>query len=242
MRTVITVDIDGYEVVKGFDRPVIDPGATKAKAKKWLAEQPQAKTIEDLAETIRTSKDRHQQIKDRQKLQEMLRTSALKYLGYVRENTQYCHPKPGEYMITEQEFHRLKAVSVAPGFVLLRDGSLLRDDRGKFFWHKEKDRWVKTKIRKLGFSLPQDSAFFEDLSSGDQEQIVEQYRSDPIGTLSEADKDDQYNLTLERIKQKASEELRKLKAVGDPEAEKNVEKILKASIKNLNEKFGRSGG
>jgi len=258
MRTVITKNIDGFDVVIGFGYAVVDPMATRARVAELMKDDPDKKRAEEIGEEINTifneanavAKTRCEEenvtdLKEKMKVYYEERAKAQVEIDVKSEELHSClsrllikrnelrvknpvffNPKKGEYLLIDDvEYDSLSSISVPKGSLLLRDGSLIVDQRGEFYWEKKGQKWIKTKIKKLGFKLPGGARFFDDLSEADKKEAASQYAANYISTLSDEDFKDLIALKNEEAAMKAKKLRHKLKAEGDPATEEKVKRF-----------------
>jgi hypothetical protein len=119
MRTVITTERNGVEIIDGFGYAVVDPAKTSKDADRVVK---QSDAYKRAAAMCPPSGDF-----DAELMPKLVTEIQSEYDRLRRENPVYCHPKPGEYILTADEFAGLLEAfeSLAPGQVLTRDGQVM---------------------------------------------------------------------------------------------------------------------
>lgn len=256
MRTVITKNVDGFDVVIGFGYAVVDPMATRARISELMEDDPDKKRAEEISEEInvlfteanavaktRCEEENVTDLKEKYKVYYEERAKAQVEIDVKSEELHSClskllvkrnelrvknpvffNPKSGEELVDDVEYDSLSNIVVPKGSLLLRDGSLIVDQRDEFYWEKKSQKWIKTKIKKLGFKLPGGAKFFDDLSEVNKKEAASQYADNHLSTLSDEDFADLIALKNEETVMEMKRLRRKLKAEGDPAIEEKLKR------------------
>ena len=211
-KTVIFKTVDGHEVIKGFDRPTVDPVETSKIVNEAIKDTPeyqaaQAKKAEytdavrELSEIQKkykkgakvSSEDQHAWntalgiMSVRQdELKPLARDLKDKTLALRREHAVYFTPRDGEVIKTADEVDALvgKIKDRTPGTVIILDGSEVKDNRGRVFFRKSGGKWGRTHIVRLGDAIPVDAVLDQDVTDTQRGEI----ERDRVLALPEAEK------------------------------------------------------
>lgn len=210
MRTVISKKIDDHEVIIGFDRPVVDPVATKKVVIDILEKDGDLKKIFDLSEALRVKIDEyHKNFYSRKpnmakialiqiQIQELEKKYIAKLQGVEnkrrkleKENPAYFEPKSGEYIISESICKKIEQIQIDENHVKCLkkieddfDVYMINDFRGKKFFEKTSNGWKEHLITKLDSNVPLNAKELKDLSESEMKEYQEQMDLRRIRSMS----------------------------------------------------------
>lgn len=227
MKTIITREIDGVNVVVGFGKLQIDPEETRKKqvalldqSAEYQAYQQSVADIQHIRPALKNNP------RDRQRWQNEMDTARLA-LAVAQSNLDdfkarnfdqtitFVHPRKNEVpeIATDgtRNFDHNDFKSKLPKKktkkLLTVDGDLLDDLRGQEFWKKEDDKWSSIKIKKLSDITAELSNMTESsqLSDGDKGEIAEQFESERIIALSNQERTEEKNIALQGAASRAAQ-------------------------------------
>jgi hypothetical protein len=191
-KTIITKEIDGQEIVIGFDVPIFDPEATKVAARDLVAAIPGDAEKKEKALSIA---QKQRQLKNatpeaaavlnaeiaalRQELHDLANARQVEILKIWKENAVYFEPKKGEYIHEEEDLVELmQKMSDKPADkLLLRTGEYISDYRNRIVYEKIDNRWEKSRMEKLG-DVPKNFILKEGLNLTQLTEIQNQTEAD----------------------------------------------------------------
>lgn len=218
MKTIITREIDGYNVVMGIDYPIIDSVATRLKVDNIVKDDPEmleaAKVTNQIAKLhkayfkLSNAKKRRfagkmQTLRERfdlliPVLAKLRASTDEKRWKLFNEDPIYFQPKPGERIISDEEAESFD-IPRPENRVLLRNGDFIPDFRGVKYWLKTDDRWSLNEITKIGIPVPSWSVPELSLTLDQQVEIRAQFETDRISRLT----DDEKNKESDAVKKGA---------------------------------------
>ena len=177
MKTVITKEVDGHQIITGFDKQVFDPMATKEKVSKILEADEtfliMAQEIKGLTEKqVNEYKEYWEKVKknpalrekasydlfiaSQQEIQNRLIEVYKKVAEYkekiTKKNAVYFEPKKDEIPITDEKYDSLVAkvaVSKRHQHITI-DGNIVEDYRGMDYYIPDGGDWKKETKSTLG--------------------------------------------------------------------------------------------
>ena len=198
-KTVLFETIDGHEIIRGFDRPTVDPVETAKVVGELIKDTPEyqaldskkaeyAEAVGELSEiqgkykkgTKVSSEDQHKwntalgKMTVRQdELKPLAQDLADKTIAFRREHAIYFEPRAGEVIKTVAEVDALvdKINACKPGTIIALDGSIVHDNRGVAFYRKAGGKWVHGKIVRLGDKVPSDAVLEADVTDTQKGEI-----------------------------------------------------------------------
>ena len=255
MKTIITKEIDGKTVILGFDRPLIDPVATKNTVTPILAETDQAKAVvsksEEMAKLWKARSDSFKAAKEafRQKntsqhakmmYEVELRDEQLTQLGEdmiglkrsLEEkrlelwNANLVYFEPKAGEIAlEDESLPEKFMSLGKKEVLLLDGTVVKDDRGVKY---VKDGKVLT-VEALG-EKP-DGPLMEDVSP-------EEFEFMRLDAMTVDELQAEFDSADDGLASQAANMKVKLEIKGDADADSKAKAFYQDGLRELKIKYG----
>jgi len=227
MKTVLTKEIDGLEIVIGFDEAVIDKEATKTKVKEildkynetiaFIEEKGRYETL--FKDLIRESKKQNNSEKiqnlnkqleqSQQNMIDKIHSIARERERILPENLIYFEPKPGEFLIDDTEAEGLiqKYKLLDDETLLTRDGKIKPNHKDREYWTKN-GKWKCTVIDKIGIDRPEKSITMSEADPEQRAEIGEAIDSERIALLSpgarEAEKVERLAMALSEAAHKRS--------------------------------------
>jgi hypothetical protein len=162
MKQMIEVleGIDGYSIIRGFDACPLDPEATKAAVEEQVKKNPA------LAQTDP---------------------------GTLFETYAVCSASTGpeRKALSGDEYagHKAKFEALGEHQCLTEDLETIPDFRDTEYWQKLDGRWEKTKIERLGETIPSGAIIPDALTAPQRAGIAAQEKADRIAALSPEDKE-----------------------------------------------------
>ena len=238
MKTLITEIIDGYEVIKGFDRPVVDPVETRKNTEIILNQSPLIEQIDAAlveinaagpdAENIQTLLANFKQL--------LLELEAQKK-AIFEANLVYFEPKGGEVLVEDTEAATLKAqFDDLEDQALLRDGSVIHDKRNREYWQKG-DVWELKKIETLGENVPADGIADPDLTEIQRDEIAQEKEDARFAALTTEEKAAEKIQKLDQALAEAAFMKSKLEITNDPDALTTSQAWYNAKVQEIEDKY-----
>lgn len=223
-RTVVTKQIDDFEIVIGFDKALIDPMATKNKVLSILKEGTELKEIENTYQEIQQLQEnivesqtaQNQSLRDTlqlkiDKLSELQKVYNEKVANLFVSELVYFEPKKGETIIDSVEYGMFieKFENLKVNNKLTRKGKIVEDYRGLVFWQLIDKKWQRERITKLNEKIPDNAVLESELTDEIRFEIEHQRKIDWILGLTDkeqiAEKEKEINLLLSKAALKRSQ-------------------------------------
>jgi hypothetical protein len=217
-QTVITQNIDGIEVIRGFGKLAIDPIETRKVAGIAIQETDEFKAVKekqyDRNESARKAGEEHTKMKSAKNKQdkdkawracETHRNMATGFEVEIKERlpalkkkekeirlTQavYFEPKLGEHAKSDAEIDALrdKLASVQGLGFVDLDGNILEDNRGAIYCTESDGKWLITKILSIGVKVPSSAILYGDLDADQKKEVDLQIEINLASGMSAAEK------------------------------------------------------
>lgn len=187
MRTIITKNINGYDIVTGIDRPVIDPIATMKKVQNDLNVLPELTAFKD--KLIEWQKERQDSERKEILLAELKQLKSelkQKRKEVIKNKAVYFEPKTGEEIIAKDDPIIKKFRELKKNKALTKEGDSIPDLRGKEYWIRKDGKWVAEKIESIATELPELAKV--KLNKTELKEYADQQEVDRINALSAEDK------------------------------------------------------
>ena len=264
MKTILFETIDGHEIVTGSSVPTVDgvetnkvvmgytddqgkrqPGAIEATSEYQAV---QAKK----AEFMSAAKDRAAAVKTRDKvkfktaLESMQRAQdeaiplakAMndKIMELRRDKAVYFEPKLGEAITPAAEVDGLiQAIKNKPdGVFITRDGNQVPENRGKVYFRKVSGTWQRTRIVKLGDTVPSDAVLAEDLTPEQRNEV----NRDRVAALPTEVRTREKDKALGALLNSAADMKARLEIQSDPDALQKSKDYYDAELVRIKEIYG----
>jgi hypothetical protein len=171
MKTILTKKIDGYTIVTGVDKPVVDPVGTAKAVVDYVA-----KDIE------KAEKDG-----DLEKIRELMTITPERF----RQHEIYFEPKPGEKIISDKKATEILELikNKQKNSVVAMEGDNLKlvpNNIGAKFWVRANGKWSHQTIKAIGAEIPVGASTI--LSEADRKEIRDQAEEERIRKMSPAEK------------------------------------------------------
>jgi hypothetical protein len=252
-RTVIYQEIDGHKIIRGFDRPTVDPVATKEVVDSLIKETPEYQAAEakkaEHGEAYRalivaaTNKDDtaykaalSAMSVRQEELKPLARALEEKIIALRRENAVYFTPRLGEVIRDASEIDSLiTALQGAPqGIKICLDGAEIPDNRGKVYFRKSGGKWTRTYIVRLGDPVPADAVLEADVTESQAAEI----EADRISSLPEDVKLKEKEIALAAALNEAAKMRSRLEIQGDPDALQKSKDWYDAELVRIKNLYG----
>lgn len=256
MRTLITKQIDGYTIVLGVDRPVVDAVSTMERIDQEIIGDPLIQEIAKkctqaqlIAKKWNKSRKRKRQAAMTQTLEEQYNKSCVeiselkahvdeKRFAMLQADPIYFEPKQGETLVSDEvgEDH-LSKLPIPHGKKLVMYGGYVTDIRGQKYWIKIDGRWEQREIGKLGQEIPDGGVTVDEMTTETRIDIGEQLKDDYIRGLEGEEFEAEKNKTLAIALDQAAFMKSKLEIQGDPDPLGNSKVWYESELKRIEEKF-----
>jgi len=232
-RTVIYKEIDGHKIIIGFDRPHIDPEATKIAIATLVPKTEEHKALEAKKSeynqayramlAARSSKNEgayKAAIETMEALQPELMGLAKALDDKIKamrlENAVYFEPKSGEAVVDASEALALsEALKQATAGVFVDiQGQPIRDQRGTVYFSRVSGKWQRAKVARLGGTVPSGAVLASDVTESQAEEI----ERDRISGLSAIQKAEEREKALVKAMADSVSMRSQLEIKGDAEA------------------------
>lgn len=202
MKTAFIKEIDGYEIITGFDNAAIDKEATKKIVNEKL-EKIDA-TIKFIEEKSRHDKLYQELIKENRKpnnaekvktIETAFHESESKMNNHLSEMTRekqrltaenlvYFEPKRGEILLDDEiaPYLQKKFEQLDDESALTKDGKVIPNFKGTEYW-TNKGGWKRGIIEKIGEPFPEGGILAADITPEQGAEIADQLEVDRIAGL-----------------------------------------------------------
>jgi hypothetical protein len=267
MNTVITKNIDGYQIVFGFSQLAIDPEGTKAKVRELAEQTPEhAALLDKKNELIKICKKKNKIIGEissgkggKKKLDELAKVEAeqseivrecnektgelFETTKKIRENNlEYFGPTRGEYEVDDKSLALIQKQldALQPGYLLEYEGGQIPNNRGQKYCLKKGGRWEIKTIEKLGETIPKKAKAPADLEPDEIAAINKQLKIEQVEGLSARQKKLMKQREIESIEEQAVTMRSKLEIKGENAAQAldTVRQWTADQIEALSEIYG----
>ena len=254
MKTVLYAEIDGHEIISGFSEPVIEPVETAKIVNKALPETDEHKALEakkaEYSEAIKArataAKAQNKQAYEdalaamnvRQKeLRPLAEAYSEKIYALRREHAVYFETKSGEVVRPASEVEKLaKAIKDSPdGAFVKLDGSTVEDNRGAVFFRKVAKKWIRTRIVRLGDTVPGDAVLEAELTDTQHGEV----ERDRVAGLPDADRVKEKDAAMKDAIKAAADTRSALEIQGDADALKKSQAQYKADVARIKGLYGK---
>ena len=226
-------------MVVGFGPPVLDPEATRARARSVVSTSPEARKVLTLLRDLRTSGKLSTE--DAQILTDARTVLAKKISEESRARPIYFDTIPNEINVPGEVAADLKNLfNRRPPFsALLLDGSVIPDHRGRAFWfrHATEGFWVSDVVNALGANKPGFSAWVEDLKPSELAEICEQKENDRLANLTPDEKAVEKSAALLSARRAAASMRSDMEIEGNERALETARLWYQEQVKSIQEKF-----
>lgn len=224
MKSIITKNIDGIEIVTGFGKVQIDPVKTQKKQRNLLANSPEFQAMQEAVEVIhnikpairKNNKSKMRWYNEMQAGREVLKStheavdefkkanfdSCIIYMESRKSETRDGDRLDGKKINVDSITEKFKALK--HGELLRTDGTAVKDQRKIEFWNKVDGRWNWFTATRLDQNIPAGSIMFLDLPDTDRAEILTQRAADKIAALTPGDKEQAKRFELAAAAGKAS--------------------------------------
>jgi len=211
MKTIITQKIDGYDIIVGLGDAQIDPIETEPVVNielKKHALYKQADALKDeignvAMQGIQAKKNSRQATAPAEKkkywdeflLRQLQITDIGKNLkpiidelinvkrGMIEKHAVYFTPKPGEEIVTPEFHDQAKSLLQNSNGFIDKNLAEICDNRGKTFWKKVSEAWLKDEVNKIGQSPKSGYLEITDLDEKQVSEIKAQIEKERLSTL-----------------------------------------------------------
>lgn len=237
-KTILTKEIDGQEIVVGFDFPAFEPEETKKVTKDLVAAIPGEVEKREKALAI-AQKQRQMKTATveaitallveiaaiKKELHDLANFKQRETLRIWKENAVYCEPKKGEYIYEEEDLAELmQKMSDKPvGKLLLKSGEYVSDYRNQIVYEKVDNRWEKSRVEKIG-DVSKKLVLKENLSLVQLQEIQDQNEVDRKAAMTS----EQLQLEKSALLNEALNQAAIKKAAGDLQEDPNALSKAKA--------------
>jgi hypothetical protein len=264
MKTVISKRIDDHQVIIGFDRPVVDPVATKKFANDILEKDGDLKAIFNISEAIRTEESEYNNlfysrgyinwaklaiIRDtierlRQEYRIKLNKVEIKRKNLEKENPVFFEPKFGEYIVSDSVYKKINNVST--GDCQLKclkkiedgfDAYIVSNFRGKKFYEKTSEGWKEHVVKKLDDDIPLKAKEFKDLSIDERKEYQEQKDLERIKSMSLVKREQERDRKIEQQLRLSAVKKMEYEIQGDPDALEKSQEYFEKKKRELIERY-----
>ena len=220
MKTVITKEIDGCNVVVGFDTAVIDPVTTKNKVLELVKETPEYTSYQEKALSIGEKVKEHilllrKRVKTKEdetflsdlqteieslnsELIESVKTVNSKMHEIHKDNLIYFNPKIGEDLLPDEvvieHFNNLKENEL-----LLSNGEVVPNHKGKKYLVKVDGEWVEKKVKSIGENMPNNARLVSDLSDNEKADFADSIERKRIKRLTPKQRQAEMKEAISRV-------------------------------------------
>lgn len=237
MRAIRYKEQNGYKVVLGEGRLVVDPEATLAQARKAVSRLPASKELASLLRQVREGPGASI-TKDHPLVQKIAKQIQLAVLTHARENPVYFDSVPGQVLFSSEAAESLLGTEVPEDHVLLLSGSTIENLVGKSYFVKERGRWHQAQVQVLGEELPEGAILESALTEEHRAEMTQQNENDKWLAMTDDQVDEREAQALEAaLKASAQRRYQNEISKGPEEALREAQEFYKAEEKRIIDKF-----
>jgi len=262
---MIIEKINGYEIIKGFSTPVINPVETERKIIPLLNNSEETKVIQQkikeisekqknaliiLKEAVKLKARGDQKYKEKErewqnynneigKLQKEIlplkKPFQEKRNQLIKDNAIYFQPKVGENIIDESTYNSLIEKNPGQYGKLCSDGTIISDYRNEICYLKIDNRWSK-----VSFQLGEDignAILQKDLTPEQKQEIEDQAESERISALSASNRLKEKQVMINSLAYQANGKRGKLEIQGDKNALSKAKTWYNEQMVIIDEKY-----
>ena len=264
MKTILFETIDGHDIVTGSSVPTVDGVETNKVVMGYTDDsgERQPGMIESTseyqavqakkAEFQAAAQDRAAAVKARDKGKFKAAIEAMKMVQYDaiplakalndkimelrRDKAVYFEPKLGEAITPAAAVDGLiQAIKNKPdGVFITRDGNQVPENRGRVYFRQVAGKWQRTRITRLGDTVPSDAVLIEDLTPEQRDEVDR----DHVATLP-AETRMLYKEKAVRMALKSATDMRsQLEIQGDPDALQKSKDAYDAEVAKIVALYG----
>jgi hypothetical protein len=246
-QTVITQEVDGIEVIRGFGKLAIDPIETRKVAAIAIQLTTEYKSVAESQgarnESARKAGEEHTKMKSAKNPQdknkawraaETHRNMAISFEGEIKERLPelkkkekeirlsqavYFEPKLGEHAKSDAEIQALRGLieSVKGPGYVDLDGNILEDNRGVIYCMNDASGWKIERIQTIGVKVPASAVLYSALDEFDKKDVDLQIEINLAAGMSAAEKITAKAAATERALANSESYHTRLKIAGDTE-------------------------
>lgn len=246
MKTAIVKEIDGYKLIKKFDKALIDAVETQSRVNKRLKETDEfnvfKKSTEKYYEALskQREKDRIEELrKDVESKKEKL---DAKIESMKDDLISYHNPAKNEVLLSDEEYESLKnkKESLKEDESLTIDGNVIKNLKGQGYFLKKNGEIKSFQIKKIGEDYPPGAK--KDLSENEKEEFYRQENKRRIDSLASSQKDKEYQQEKQKIINKLSNRKIELELEGEPPQTSSQKAIseFQSELDSLKSLYGKS--